>query len=215
MIIKASGRAALIVAAGLFVLLASPARSATDGDDSATNAQSDDAATPPVAHRTHRHAWHHKRHYAHRRSHAVAKADDDKDTDDKTLIADAAADSNKALPDIPPAVANANAQMLLAGAQLSAAAAIPDGTEAAAAAPDNAGASNETKMAAASDQLNDTDRTLQEASSTTAAPASSAPAPATMTGESTVWDNTSLIGKIFIGFGALLTAASAARMFIT
>jgi hypothetical protein len=28
------------------------------------------------------------------------------------------------------------------------------------------------------------------------------------------WDETSLIGKIFIGFGALLTIASAARMFM-
>jgi hypothetical protein len=28
------------------------------------------------------------------------------------------------------------------------------------------------------------------------------------------WDETSLIGKIFIGFGALLTVASAARMFM-
>ena len=35
-----------------------------------------------------------------------------------------------------------------------------------------------------------------------------------MTGESTALDKTSLIGKIFIGFGALLTMASAARMFI-
>jgi hypothetical protein len=32
--------------------------------------------------------------------------------------------------------------------------------------------------------------------------------------ESSTWDQTSLIGKIFIGFGALLTLASAARMFI-
>jgi hypothetical protein len=32
--------------------------------------------------------------------------------------------------------------------------------------------------------------------------------------ESSAWDQTSLIGKIFIGFGALLTMASAARMFI-
>jgi hypothetical protein len=36
-----------------------------------------------------------------------------------------------------------------------------------------------------------------------------------MTNESSIWDQTSLIGKIFIGFGALLTMASAARMFIT
>jgi hypothetical protein len=33
-------------------------------------------------------------------------------------------------------------------------------------------------------------------------------------GEHSVWDETSLIGKIFIGFGALLTIASAARMFM-
>ena len=33
-------------------------------------------------------------------------------------------------------------------------------------------------------------------------------------GESSTWDQTSLIGKIFIGFGALLTMASAARMFM-
>ena len=32
--------------------------------------------------------------------------------------------------------------------------------------------------------------------------------------ESSTWDQTSLIGKIFIGFGALLTMASAARMFM-
>jgi hypothetical protein len=32
--------------------------------------------------------------------------------------------------------------------------------------------------------------------------------------QSASWDETSLIGKIFIGFGALLTVASAARMFI-
>ena len=32
--------------------------------------------------------------------------------------------------------------------------------------------------------------------------------------ESSTWDQTSLIGKIFIAFGALLTMASAARMFM-
>jgi hypothetical protein len=32
--------------------------------------------------------------------------------------------------------------------------------------------------------------------------------------EDSAWDQTSLIGKIFIGFGALLTMASAARMFM-
>ena len=32
--------------------------------------------------------------------------------------------------------------------------------------------------------------------------------------EASTWDQTSLIGKIFIAFGALLTMASAARMFM-
>jgi hypothetical protein len=82
-------------------------------------------------------------------------------------------------------------------------------------AADKAKAGNET-LVAASDQLNDVDRTLQESRSTAAATMNSPPAPAAaMTGESSVWDETSLIGKIFIGFGALLTMASAARMFIT
>jgi hypothetical protein len=47
---------------------------------------------------------------------------------------------------------------------------------------------------------------------TPAAPA--APVTAASSNESSTWDQTSLIGKIFIGFGALLTMASAARMFI-
>jgi hypothetical protein len=39
-------------------------------------------------------------------------------------------------------------------------------------------------------------------------------APAPSASEHSIWDETSLIGKIFIGFGALLTIASAARMFM-
>jgi hypothetical protein len=211
MIIKVSGRAALILAAGLFALLASPVMAATDGDDAAVNAKSDNSTAAPDTHSTYRHASHHRRHYAHRKLHTIAKADDD----EKTAPTDTAANSNKGLPDIPPSIANANAQMLLAGTQIIAAAAIPAGTDNPATASDNADADNQT-MVVAADQLNDVDRTLQEGSSTPAATASSPPAPAaTMTGESSVWDQTSLIGKIFIGFGTLLTVASAARMFIT
>jgi hypothetical protein len=74
------------------------------------------------------------------------------------------------------------------------------------------------------DQLNDVDRALHEATppvllmaaaeapATPAAPA--APVTAASSNESSAWDQTSLIGKIFIGFGALLTMASAARMFV-
>lgn len=75
---------------------------------------------------------------------------------------------------------------------------------------------------AASDQLNDTDRALRDnAAAPISAPAASNEAPAVRSapvmaasGEHSVWDETSLIGKIFIGFGALLTIASAARMFM-
>jgi hypothetical protein len=215
MIIKASGRSALIMTAGLVALLACPVLAATAGDDSA---DSKSEAAAPVTHRAVRHVSHHRR-SAHPKSHEVAtKIDDDK----KAAPADAASADNKALPDIPPSIANARAQMLLAGAQINAAAAIPPGINVSPAAPDssaNASSDNGTFMVAA-DQLNDVDRTLQEGNSattqTTTAASSPPPAPATtMTGESSVWDQTSLIGKIFIGFGALLTMASAARMFIT
>jgi hypothetical protein len=76
---------------------------------------------------------------------------------------------------------------------------------------------------AASDQLNDTDRALREQA--TPAPTSPAVAVASndaptqrtvaMAGDDhSLWDETSLIGKVFIAFGTLLTIASAARMFM-
>ena len=228
MIINASGRSALIVTAGVLVLLASPVMAATNSDDSASDSKSVGAAS--VTHRTYRQVSHHRRGYAHRRSHTVSAKVEDKDAekvvDKKTVTADAAADDSKAFPNISPSIANANAQMLLAGVQLNAAAAIPPGTGVPSTAPDNpasAIADNGTFVVAA-DQLNDVDKTLQEGSPTSAAtaPATAANSPptlaatttATMTGESSAWDQTTLIGKIFIGFGALLTMASAARMFI-
>ncbi len=76
---------------------------------------------------------------------------------------------------------------------------------------------------AASDQLNDTDRALREA----APPAASSPSVPVASNEASAqrtvamagddhsaWDETSLIGKVFIAFGTLLTVASAARMFM-
>lgn len=63
----------------------------------------------------------------------------------------------------------------------------------------------------ASDQLNELDRQAsaqrppQHGTAAVAQPAA---------GSGTLWDKTSLIGKIFIAFGALLTAASAARLAI-
>jgi hypothetical protein len=71
-------------------------------------------------------------------------------------------------------------------------------------------------MLVAADQLNDVDRSLREVSPAPAVSANPPAAPvAAVSGEGSAWDKTSLIGKIFIGFGALLTMASAARMFMT
>jgi hypothetical protein len=105
--------------------------------------------------------------------------------------------------------------------------------DAPAAAPPPAAAS---PAVVAPDQLNDVDRALQETQTpsaaqaqTQAAPAPSqtvamattaikagppAQPPAAASNDSSTWDQTSLIGKIFIAFGALLTIASAARMFM-
>ena len=229
MIIRASGSSALIAAAGLFVLLASPVM-ATDDDSTAGATPDNQAGAPVTLHRTSRHTWHHRRHYAHHKSHAIAKADDDKKADsdgkpgdDKKPIVTGVATTtgdNKPLGALPPAIANANAQMLLAGAQVSAAAAIPPGTGTPLRTTETASADNGTVIAA-SDQLNDIDRTLQDGSSATTAnanppePPLPQPSATTLNSDATVWDRTSLIGKIFIGFGALLTMASAARMFIT
>jgi hypothetical protein len=92
------------------------------------------------------------------------------------------------------------------------------------AAPANAQVTADTPVVAA-DQLNDVDRALHEASpppaptlamaavDTPAAPAAPVMA-SSNSSEGSTWDQTSLIGKIFIGFGALLTMASAARMFM-
>ena len=76
---------------------------------------------------------------------------------------------------------------------------------------------------AAPDQLNDVDRVLQESQSSqtaatqTVAMAQAKPAqqedPAQASNNDSL-DKTSLIGKIFIAFGTLLTMASAARMFM-
>ncbi len=75
-------------------------------------------------------------------------------------------------------------------------------------------------------QLSDADRAARQDDVRTpvvvtqAQPQTEAPAPAARANpvvagsQNGTWDETSLIGKIFIGFGALLTVASAARMFM-
>jgi hypothetical protein len=196
--IKASGRAASILATGLFVCFAgpSPAATGTDGSKSIK----------------------HYSHYVHHRSgNAVAKLSEGKiepasDTAENDGVNPAA---------LPPAVANANAQLAAADTLENSARAMTtranDITQAAADAQPPA-----ASPVVAPDQLNDVDRALREetppqqtvlaiaSAEPPAAPAARVPA----SDESSAWDQTSLIGKIFIGFGALLTLFSAARMFM-
>jgi hypothetical protein len=195
--IKASGRTALIVATGLFVCFAVPslAPAGTDGSKSVR----------------------HHRHYVHHRSGKVAV----KSSDSKKEAATDIAENDGVNPaTFPPSVANANAQLASADTLADSARAMTsranDITQAAADAQSAA-----ANQVVTSDQLNYVDRALRENTppQTTLAMASAeAPAAptarATASSESSGWDQTSLIGELFIAFGALLTLASAARMFM-
>jgi hypothetical protein len=229
MMIKATGRSALILATGIFVCLAGPSQAAT-GTDTTTASAKPESAAPVVLSKYAKHSAHHGKSYAHRKSSAVAqkpsdkKDSDKKDLDKKDLPTDAAAGDNDTSSAIPPTVANANAQM--APTQM-AATDVPGGNAKAMSARASeilampAGAqTNVDAQVVAADQLNDVDRALHEGSPPALVLASAdtqatAPVMASSSGnDGSTWDQTSLIGKIFIGFGALLTMASAARMFM-
>ncbi len=123
---------------------------------------------------------------------------------------------------LPPSVANANAQLAavdtLADSARAMTARANDIMQAAADTQPPA-----TSQVVAPDQLNDVDRALREdappqqqstlAMASAEAPGAPAP-PVAASSDSSSSDQTSLIGKIFIGFGTLLTLASAARMFM-
>jgi hypothetical protein len=217
--IRASGRSALILATGLFVGFAEPSQAAA-GADSATAASSTSESTagaPMALNKYVKHSTHH----AHRKSSKVALKSAD------TRKADAAADDGDSSPAISPSVANANAQLVPtdtpAGNAKAMSARANDILQTAPGNPADAPPATETPVVSA-DQLNDVDRALHD--STPPAPtqvaAAAAPAAPTVraapvmanTTEGSSWDQASLIGKIFIGFGALLTMASAVRMFM-
>jgi hypothetical protein len=216
MTIKASGRSALIIATGLFVCLAGPSQAVTDA---AADSKTERASGTKVAlHKHVRHGSRHWKRYAHHKSARVAlKSDDGRKT--------ASADEGDKSSVIPQSVANANAQMTSADTPAASARAMSaranDILQAAPANPADAQPASYAEVVAA-DQLNDVDRALHESprpAATQAMASADAPvapvAPAmASSNESSTWDQTSLIGKIFIGFGALLTMASAARMFM-
>jgi hypothetical protein len=219
MTIQASGRSALILATGLFVCFACPSQAATGAEEATANSKSENAAAAPVAlHKNLRHGSRHWKHDAHGKSHKVAL----KTAGHKRAAASDAADNSEALSDLAPRVANANAQLPLPSAPVGNANAMSaranDLLQVASDNSADAKADNETLVVAA-DQLNDVDRALHQGNppaATSAVSSANPPAAPIMASsqESSTWDETSLIGKIFIGFGALLTMASAARMFM-
>jgi hypothetical protein len=218
MTIKASGRWALILAAGLLVCFAGPSRAAVGADDATAGAKSETTAAGATSlNKDAKNGARHLKRYVHRKPGKVAL----KSSAAKKAVAADDGDNSSASPssEIPPAVANANAQLSSADAAAGDAKAMSErATNLVPAAPDNtadAQPGSETQIVAA-DQLNDIDRALQDSNapaSRLAMAAADVPV-AERSNQSSVWDQTSLIGKIFIGFGALLTMASAARMFM-
>ncbi|QOZ35488.1 hypothetical protein [Bradyrhizobium sp. CCBAU 53421] len=224
--IKASGCLALMVATGLtgfFVCLAGPLPAHAAGSDPAT-AKSDNATTDKSAQQSSRHGRRHARHQSSRTA--------DKSTD-KSEGKKAANDAgNVTSAGMPATVANANAELTSGDGNANTA---PASVNPMMAASDKPGDAQPDSNVVASDQLNDVDRALQQeqpaeqpqpvqpqtaqqeppvAQPPAAAAAAPKPAPVLASSDSASLDQTSLIGKIFIGFGALLTVASAARMFM-
>lgn len=205
MTIKAGGRVALIAATGLLVCVAGVSWTATASD--AAESKSESVSTSKQV----KQVRYYKR-YAHRKYVRTAQKSSTDTKPAETQIAEAGA-----LGELPPSVANANARM---GSD------VGDDTMRTMTARANALLTSDQPAQNApimqvveADQLNDVDRALQEPASQTTvavaptkpvATAAAKPAPS----ETSTWDQTSLIGKIFIAFGALLTVASAARMFM-
>jgi hypothetical protein len=238
MTVKASMRPALILATGLLLCLAAPSYAAPDTDDTAATTASESAAAPVALHKNAKQGARHWKKYTHRRSSKVAlkpsddkkSSDDNKAPDDKNSVAAGNSDYSSAVPPsaMPASVANANAQLASTDTPTNNAAmamtarandilqAMPPQK------PADARPPAETQVVAA-DQLNDVDRALRESPPPAPTPAvapaeppATAPVAPVVAGsdQSSSWDQTSLIGKIFITFGALLTMASAARMFM-
>lgn len=214
---KASGRAALVVLAGLLLLLGASVQAAPNSASTKPDGASNQAeAIKPGKQRRHSSR-------RHTDSKTAQKSDDKADKTDATPQADEAKASAEvpASRQMPPEVANAKAQVAAADTPPAAAASAMTGraNDNVQAAADNGAAPNSENQVVAPDQLNDLD--LQQdnppGQKAVVAATDAQPRPAPMMASSqpnSAWDQSSLIGKIFIGVGTLLTLASAARMFM-
>jgi hypothetical protein len=189
-----------------------PSQAAPQGDAAATSSK-------PLAlgkftkHRKKR-ARHHVR--STRKHHqARSKASSKSDTHDEAKVDKTGADKP-----LPPSVANAHAELIgdtpdqppVATDSAADASTLTEADKAA-----TTGIAPNGVQVTTSDQLNDMDRDAAAPATTPATPTTVALAqiaqPAVISAnEESVWGSASLIGKIFIAFGVMLTLASAARM---
>ncbi|MCK1619250.1 hypothetical protein IVA96_22285 [Bradyrhizobium sp. 159] len=215
--IKASGRAALILVAGLFLVFGGVAQAAPN---SAESSKSDSAGNQADAAKPSKQRHHESR----RASSKTAQKTDKKDAAANTSEAKAGIDGT-ASSQMPPEVANAHAQLTATDMPTAAAATAMTGRAndnvQAAAADDTANNTAAETQVVAPDQLNDIDRAVQQdnppAQKAVVAATEAQPRPTPVMAssqQSSAWDQSSLIGKIFIGVGTFLTLASAARMFM-
>ncbi|MEA2881270.1 MAG: hypothetical protein QOH32_489 [Bradyrhizobium sp.] len=233
--IKATGRTALIIAAGFWVCMSCPLQAAEESDGGVAAAQAEVAPGAPVVLSKFRKSRHWKHASSQRKPVRVASrglggaskrsilgASVKKKTVELVRKDD---DAPSALPS---SIANARAQLADADVSAGGATALSQARDrlqlmaadqsdpATAAAP-----AADTELVAA-DQLNEVDRALSEAKTDEKANAPAATlamavaqTPAAASTDDSSWGQASLIGKIFIAFGGLLTLASAARMFMT
>jgi hypothetical protein len=215
--IKASGRSALIIIAGFCLCFAGPMR-ATESDARTTDSTKTESATGAPIVLTKQRAK--KQATARpRNSSKTAKTSDGNKTADGQKTDDAAAPNDAAPANIPPAVANANAQ-LQSGDTAAADAAKNMSLQAdnvlknAQQNPAPANVAASTTELVSADQLNEVDRSLSEEKPPPTLAMAVTPTISSASNDDSTWGQTSLIGKVFIAFGGLLTLASAARMFM-
>jgi hypothetical protein len=228
----ASWRSALIIVAGLWLCLAGPV-SAQESDAGAASATSSDttvntestADAPTVPNKPVKlHVKKPSAAQTHQSSKVASKLINGRRTDD--ALASSPDDGSSS--SIPATVSNAKAQLGAAGGSVTDNAlkamseqaddtlksVNPSDPATSPAAPSTANGG-----VVASNQLNDVDRSLSQ--DTAPAPTLSMMVPQTPTytmsttsNVDSTWGRTSLIGKVFVALGGLLTLASAARMFI-
>lgn len=234
MSIKASGRSALIIAAGLWLGFAGPMR-VTDSaaEPAALATHTENAGAPVKLGKFSKHRSHNR--HARKSAKPESKTDKAHETaHDKT--ASETQDNDKKMP-LPPTVANANAKAEMPGtaedlpnteasALASSAGHMLSGNQGDPALQAGIAPSTATADIVSPDELNEIDRALTDDKPATPhlamasidiAPSASNVDPiggAAVTSDSAAWNHTSLIGKIFIAFGGLLTLGSAARMFM-